>query len=190
MSRDEMLKSFTWNAAYAAHAEKDLGSLEVGKLADLVVLDQNVMTVEPKEILDDTWRATRSSAARWCMRSAKKLSARRRRGGGPRVGSCRRAAGTPAAAGPGSWSSSSSIRCGSTISTATRRSVDRGLKRLRDEGAIFEHGVLSVPEHRHVRRARDDRHRSVPVDARHHHERVVAARVGRGACRAPTIRPS
>ena len=51
MSRDETLKSFTWNAAYAAHAEKDLGSLEVGKLADLVILDKNVMTVEPKEIL-------------------------------------------------------------------------------------------------------------------------------------------
>ena len=34
LSRDEMLKSFTLNAAYAAHAEKDLGSLEVGKLAD------------------------------------------------------------------------------------------------------------------------------------------------------------
>jgi predicted amidohydrolase YtcJ len=51
MSRDEMLKSFTWNAAYASHAEKDLGSLEVGKLADMVLLDKNVMTVDPTEIL-------------------------------------------------------------------------------------------------------------------------------------------
>lgn len=51
LSRDEMLKSFTWNAAYAAHAEKDLGSLEVGKLADMVLLDKNVMTIEPREIL-------------------------------------------------------------------------------------------------------------------------------------------
>ena len=51
MSREEMLKSFTWNAAYAAHAEKDLGSLEVGKLADMVLLDKDVMTVDPKEIL-------------------------------------------------------------------------------------------------------------------------------------------
>jgi predicted amidohydrolase YtcJ len=51
LSRDEMLKSFTWNAAYAAHAEKDLGSLEVGKLADMVLLDKNVMTVDPREIL-------------------------------------------------------------------------------------------------------------------------------------------
>jgi predicted amidohydrolase YtcJ len=51
LTREETLKSFTWNAAYAAHAEKDLGSLEVGKLADMVLLDKNVMTVEPKEIL-------------------------------------------------------------------------------------------------------------------------------------------
>ena len=51
LSREEMLKSFTWNAAYAAHAEKDLGSLEVGKLGDMVVLDKNVMTIDPKEIL-------------------------------------------------------------------------------------------------------------------------------------------
>jgi hypothetical protein len=51
MSRIEALKSFTSNAAYAAHAEKDLGSLEAGKLADMVLLDRNIMTVEPKEIL-------------------------------------------------------------------------------------------------------------------------------------------
>jgi predicted amidohydrolase YtcJ len=51
LSREEMLKSFTWNAAYAAHAETDLGSLEVGKLADMVLLDTDVMTVDPKEIL-------------------------------------------------------------------------------------------------------------------------------------------
>jgi predicted amidohydrolase YtcJ len=51
LSREEMLKSFTWNAAYASHAEKDLGSLEAGKLADMVLVDKNVMTVDPKEIL-------------------------------------------------------------------------------------------------------------------------------------------
>jgi len=51
LSREEMLKSFTWNAAYAAHAENDLGSLEVGKLADMVLLDKDVMTIDPKEIL-------------------------------------------------------------------------------------------------------------------------------------------
>jgi predicted amidohydrolase YtcJ len=58
LSRDEMLKSFTWNAAYAAHAEKDLGSIEVGKLADLVILSRDVMTVEPKAILTAEARVT------------------------------------------------------------------------------------------------------------------------------------
>jgi predicted amidohydrolase YtcJ len=58
LSRDEMLKSFTWNAAYAAHAETDLGSLEVGKLADMVLLDKDVMTVDPKEILSTRPRLT------------------------------------------------------------------------------------------------------------------------------------
>ena len=51
MSRHEALKSFTWNAAYAAHAEKDLGSIEAGKLADMVLLDRDIMTVEPRDIL-------------------------------------------------------------------------------------------------------------------------------------------
>jgi predicted amidohydrolase YtcJ len=51
LSAEQTLKSFTWNAAYAAHAEKDLGSLEVGKLADMVLIDKNIMTVEPKDIL-------------------------------------------------------------------------------------------------------------------------------------------
>ena len=51
MSRLEALKSFTSNAAYAAHSEKDLGSIEAGKLADMVLLDRNIMTVEPRDIL-------------------------------------------------------------------------------------------------------------------------------------------
>ncbi len=58
LSRDEALKSFTWSAAYAAHTENDLGSLEAGKLADLVVLDRDIMTVDPKAILDAVVRFT------------------------------------------------------------------------------------------------------------------------------------
>jgi predicted amidohydrolase YtcJ len=52
MTRDEALASFTVNAAYAAHLEKDLGTLEPGKLADIVVLSKDIMTVPPREILD------------------------------------------------------------------------------------------------------------------------------------------
>ena len=58
MTRDEMLKSFTINAAFAAHAETDLGSLTAGKLADLVVLSKDVMVVPPKEILTTTVTTT------------------------------------------------------------------------------------------------------------------------------------
>ena len=38
VSRDQALRSFTASAAYAGHVEGMLGSLEAGKLADLVVV--------------------------------------------------------------------------------------------------------------------------------------------------------
>ncbi len=50
MSRAEALKSYTWNAAYAAKEEQLKGSLAVGKLADITVLSKNVMTVPEDEI--------------------------------------------------------------------------------------------------------------------------------------------
>ena len=58
LSREETLRSFTLHAAFAAHAEKDLGSLTPGKLADLIVLSKDVMTVPPKEILSTTVTTT------------------------------------------------------------------------------------------------------------------------------------
>lgn len=51
MTRIEALKSFTINAAYAAHMEKELGTLDPGKLADLVVLSEDIMTEAPPNIL-------------------------------------------------------------------------------------------------------------------------------------------
>ncbi len=51
LSRAEVLKAFTWNAAFAAHAETELGSIEPGKYGDLVMLDRDVMTVDVKDIL-------------------------------------------------------------------------------------------------------------------------------------------
>jgi predicted amidohydrolase YtcJ len=51
LTRNEALRSFTLDAAYAAHAETLTGSLEAGKLADLVMLSQDVMTIAPHDIL-------------------------------------------------------------------------------------------------------------------------------------------
>jgi predicted amidohydrolase YtcJ len=50
LTRDETLRAFTIDAAYAAHQEARTGSLEVGKLADLVILSQDVMRIAPREI--------------------------------------------------------------------------------------------------------------------------------------------
>ena len=58
MSREEALASFTRNAAFAANAETQLGTLEAGKLADLVVLSKDIMRVAPSEILTTTVRMT------------------------------------------------------------------------------------------------------------------------------------
>jgi predicted amidohydrolase YtcJ len=58
MSRDETLASFTRHAAFAAHAETVMGSLESGNLADFVVLSKDIMRVAAPEILTTTVRMT------------------------------------------------------------------------------------------------------------------------------------
>jgi predicted amidohydrolase YtcJ len=50
ISVEEALKAYNRGAAYAAFSEKSLGTLEPGKLADLVVLDRDLFT-EPPETL-------------------------------------------------------------------------------------------------------------------------------------------
>ena len=51
VTRDEALAAYTINNAYAAFEEKEKGSLAPGKLADIVVLSKNIMTVPEDEIL-------------------------------------------------------------------------------------------------------------------------------------------
>ena len=53
MSRMEALQSYTINAAYAAFEEDIKGSLTPGKLADITVLSQDILTV-PEEQIPDT----------------------------------------------------------------------------------------------------------------------------------------
>ncbi|MEO9869562.1 amidohydrolase [Ekhidna sp.] len=52
MTREQALKSYTLDAAYAAFRENRKGSIEVGKWADLTILDQDIMTIPEDEILD------------------------------------------------------------------------------------------------------------------------------------------
>jgi predicted amidohydrolase YtcJ len=45
--RTEMLYAYTINAAKALRMEKKIGSLEPGKIADLIIVDRDVMNVNP-----------------------------------------------------------------------------------------------------------------------------------------------
>ncbi len=51
LTRAEALHSFTAGAAFAAHLEKDLGTLRPGALADLLVLSDDIMQVPTAQIL-------------------------------------------------------------------------------------------------------------------------------------------
>ncbi|MCP5107097.1 MAG: amidohydrolase [bacterium] len=50
MTREEALRSYTINGAYAAFEEDIKGSLSVGKLADITVLSKDIMTIPEDEI--------------------------------------------------------------------------------------------------------------------------------------------
>jgi predicted amidohydrolase YtcJ len=50
MTREEALRSYTINGAYAAFEERQKGSLTVGKLADMVVLSRDIMRVPEDSI--------------------------------------------------------------------------------------------------------------------------------------------
>ena len=50
LTRAEALKSYTLNNAYASFEENDLGSITVGKYADITVLSKDIMTVPEQEI--------------------------------------------------------------------------------------------------------------------------------------------
>ncbi len=58
MTRAEALESWTLSGAYAAFEEKIKGSLEPGKLADFLVLDRDIMTVAPRDVLAAKVRMT------------------------------------------------------------------------------------------------------------------------------------
>ena len=63
MTLTEALRCFTLDAAYAGHQEKSIGSLEAGKQADFIVIDQDMFTMPAQDIhkigVLQTWVAGR-----------------------------------------------------------------------------------------------------------------------------------
>jgi predicted amidohydrolase YtcJ len=59
MSREDAIRAFTLDAAYAAFMEQQTGSLETGKRADFIVLDRDILHIPDSEIPDvrvlQTW---------------------------------------------------------------------------------------------------------------------------------------
>ena len=52
MTREQALRSYTLDAAYGAFEEEIKGSIEVGKLADFTIYNQDLMTVDENKVLD------------------------------------------------------------------------------------------------------------------------------------------
>jgi predicted amidohydrolase YtcJ len=52
LSMEDAIRAYTYNTAYANFEEKIKGSIEVHKVADLVVLTTNLLRASPREILD------------------------------------------------------------------------------------------------------------------------------------------
>ena len=61
MTPAQALRSFTYDAAFSAHQENTLGSLEVGKWADFILVDQDIIKGKPQDIWKtnvlETWIA-------------------------------------------------------------------------------------------------------------------------------------
>jgi hypothetical protein len=49
---EDAVKGYTLNAAFAGHREKTEGSLEPGKLADLIIVSQNIFEGDPHRLVD------------------------------------------------------------------------------------------------------------------------------------------
>ncbi|RMD63076.1 MAG: hypothetical protein D6824_05885, partial [Planctomycetota bacterium] len=51
ISVEEAIRAYTWGSAYANGDDDEKGSVEEGKLADLVALSQNLLEIPPQRIL-------------------------------------------------------------------------------------------------------------------------------------------
>ena len=50
LTRPQVLRAITMNSSYELHQDQALGSLEVGKIADLIVIDRNFFDIPADEI--------------------------------------------------------------------------------------------------------------------------------------------
>jgi predicted amidohydrolase YtcJ len=48
----DAIRVYTWNGAYMSKEEDKLGSIELGKLADIIVLDRDILTIDPEDLLN------------------------------------------------------------------------------------------------------------------------------------------
>jgi len=48
----DAIRLYTWNGAYLGKEEDRLGSIEPGKLADLIVIDRDILSLPPEELLE------------------------------------------------------------------------------------------------------------------------------------------
>src|SRR5262249_34534776 len=73
-----MIAAYTSNGAWLVHHERENGSIEVGKQADIVVIDRNLFDVPPDQIGDTKvlltilngkviYEAPQKTAARWTL---------------------------------------------------------------------------------------------------------------------------
>jgi predicted amidohydrolase YtcJ len=52
LTRQQVLRAITMNSSYELHQDAATGSLELGKLADIIVLDRNILDIPEEQIAD------------------------------------------------------------------------------------------------------------------------------------------
>lgn len=81
LTLDEALQAHTINAAWQQKRDHEIGSVEVGKLADLALLNTDPFTVDPAQLQDtmrfeSTWISGRRVDLRRFMQSAEAVARR------------------------------------------------------------------------------------------------------------------